>query len=81
MLSHRFITSLLYLAIQLVAKESRVKENNAGVRRFFVLFVDKRYISQVIHFNEFFARAKLMSMRRHAFLVIQRPNVTLYCSY
>ena len=43
---HWFINSLLYLVIQLVAKE-----NNAGIRRFFVLFLDKHYIPQVIHFN------------------------------
>ena len=46
MRSHRFINSLLYLVIQVVAKESKAKENNAGIRRFFVLFLNKRYISQ-----------------------------------
>ena len=46
MRSHRFINSLLYLVIQLVAKESNAKENNAGIRRFFILFLDKCYISQ-----------------------------------
>ena len=51
MRSHRFINSLLYLVIQLVAKESNAKGSNAGIRRLFVLFLDKRYISQVIHFN------------------------------
>ena len=51
MRSHRFINSLLYLVIQLVAKESKAKENNAVIRRFFVLFLDKRFISQVFHFN------------------------------
>ena len=51
MRSHRFINSLLYLVIQLVAKESKAKENNAGIRCLFVLFLEKRYISQVIHFN------------------------------
>ena len=51
MRSHKFIDSLLYLIIQLVAKESRANENNGGIRCFFVLFIDKRYISQVIHFN------------------------------
>ena len=51
MRSHRFINSLLYLVIQLVEKESKVNENNAGIRHFFVLFLGKRYISQVIHFN------------------------------
>ena len=45
MRSHRFINSLLYFVIQLVAKESKVKENNAGIRRFFVLFLDKRDVS------------------------------------
>ena len=50
---HRSINSLLYLLIQLVAKESKAIENNAGIRRFFVLFLDKRYLSQVIHFNIF----------------------------
>ena len=48
MRSYRFINSLFYLVIQLVAKESRAKENNGGIRHFFVLFIDKRYISQVI---------------------------------
>ena len=51
MRSHRFINSLLYLVIQLVAKESRANENNRGIRCFFVLFIDKRCVSQVIHFN------------------------------
>ena len=51
MRSHMFINSLLYLAIQLVTKESKAKENNGGIRRFFVLFIDKRYISQVIPFK------------------------------
>ena len=51
MRSHRFINSLLYLVIQLVAKESNAKENNAGIRCFFILFLDKCYISQVIHFK------------------------------
>ena len=51
MRSHRFINSLLYLVIQLVAKESQAKEENAGIRCLFVLFIDKRYISQVIHFK------------------------------
>ena len=53
MRSHKFINSLLYLIIQLVAKESRANENNGGIRCFFVLFIDKRNISQVIHFKEF----------------------------
>ena len=51
MRSHRFINSLLCLVIQLVAKESKAKENNAGISRLFVLFIDKRYVSQVIHFE------------------------------
>ena len=51
MRSHRFINSLLYLVIQLVVKESNAKENNARIRCLFVLFLEKRYISQVIHFN------------------------------
>ena len=51
MRSHQFINSLLYLIILLVAKESRANENNGGIRCFFVLFIDKPYISQVIHFN------------------------------
>ena len=49
--SHKFINSLLCLVIQLVVKESKAKENNAWIRRFFVLFLDKRYISHGIHFN------------------------------
>ena len=32
-----------------MAKESKAKENNGGIRHFFVLFIDKCYISQVIH--------------------------------
>ena len=51
MRSHKFINSLLYLTIQLLEKESRANENNGGIRCFFVLFIDKRYIPQVIHFN------------------------------
>ena len=51
MRSHRFINSLLYLIIQLVAKESRANENNGGIRCLFVLSIDKRYVSQVIHLN------------------------------
>ena len=51
MRSHKFINSLLYLIIPLVATESRANENNGGIRCFFVLFIDKRYISQVIHFK------------------------------
>ena len=43
MRSHRFIKILLYLVIKLVAKESQAK---AGIRRFFILFIDKRYTSQ-----------------------------------
>ena len=35
----------LYLVMQLVAKESKANESNAGIRRFFVLFLDKKYIS------------------------------------
>ena len=58
MRSHKFINSLLYLIIQLVAKESRANENNGGIRCFFVLFIDKRYISQVIHFNTGFIWSK-----------------------
>ena len=53
MRSHKFINSLLYLIIQFVAKESRANENNGGIRYFFVLFIDKRYISQVIHFKTY----------------------------
>ena len=45
MRSHKFINSLLYLIIQLVAKESRANENNREIRCFFILFIDKRYIS------------------------------------
>ena len=44
MRSHRFVNSPLHLIIQLVAKESRAEENNRGIRCFFVLFIDKRYI-------------------------------------
>ena len=42
------------MVIQLVAKESNANENNAGIRRLFVLFLDKHYISQVIHFKGYF---------------------------
>ena len=51
MRSHKFINSLLYLIIPLVAEESRANENNGGIKCFFVLFIDKCYISQVIHFK------------------------------
>ena len=51
MRSHKFINSLLYLIIQLMANASRANENNEEIRCFFVLFIDKRYISKVIHFN------------------------------
>ena len=51
MRSHKFINSLLLLMIRLVAKESRANENNGGIKCFFVLLIDKRYIFQVIHFN------------------------------
>ena len=51
MRSHKFINSLLLLMIRLVAKESRANENNCGIKCSFVLFIDKRHISQVIHFN------------------------------
>ena len=51
MRSHKFINSLLYLIIPLVAKESRANENNGGIKCFFALFIDKRYIFQVIHFK------------------------------
>ena len=44
MRSHRFVNSLLYLVIQLLAKESNAKENNAFLRCFFVLLLDKRYV-------------------------------------
>ena len=54
MRSHRFINSILYFVIQLVAKESKAKKNNRGIRCFLVLFIDKRYITQVIHFKEHF---------------------------
>ena len=49
MRSHRCIKSLLYLVIQLVAKERKAKENNAGIRHFFVLFLEKRDLSHIIH--------------------------------
>ena len=52
MRSHKFINSLLYLIIQLLANESRANGNNGGIRCFFVLFIDKSYISHVIHFNK-----------------------------
>ena len=45
MRSHRSINSLLYLVIQLVAKESKAKENNAVIGRLFVPFLEKRHIS------------------------------------
>ena len=51
MRSDRFINSLLYFVIQLVAKESKAKENNAGIKCLFVLFLEKRYMSQVFHFK------------------------------
>ena len=50
MRSHRFINSLLYLVIQLMAKESNAKENNARISCLLVLLLEKHYMSQVIHF-------------------------------
>ena len=47
----KFIKSLLYLVIQLVANESRANDNNARISCLFILFLEQRYISQVIHFN------------------------------
>ena len=44
MRSHKFMNSLLHLVTQLMAKKSKAKENNGGIRCFFVLFIDKRYI-------------------------------------
>ena len=52
MRSHKFINSLLYLIIHLVAKESMANENDGGIRCFFFLFIDNCYISQVIHFKK-----------------------------
>ena len=52
MRSHKFINSLLYLIIQLVATESRANEKNGRIQCFFAPFIDKRYISQVIHFKK-----------------------------
>ena len=49
--SHRFVNSVLYLVIQLVAKESKAKEKNAGIRCLSVLFLEKRYISQAFTSN------------------------------
>ena len=58
MRSHRFMNSLLYLVIQLVAKENKAIENNAGIGSLFVLFMDKRCISQVFHFKDDFHRTE-----------------------
>ena len=51
MRSHKFMYSLLYLIIQLVAKESKAKEDNARIGCLSVLFLEKRNTSQVIHFK------------------------------
>ena len=51
MRSYRFINSLLYLVIQLVAKESKAKENNARITLFLAQFIDKLYIPRVIQFK------------------------------
>ena len=48
---HRFINNLLYLIIQQVGKESKAKENNRVFWFFVILFIDRRLIAQVIHFN------------------------------
>ena len=40
-----YIIGLLDLVIQLMAKESKAKENNAGIRCLFVLILEKRYLS------------------------------------
>ena len=75
MRSHEFINSLLYLIIQLVAKESRANENNGGIRCFFVLFIDKRYISQVIHFKKPSTKAMQPEATMHCHVQLARGNV------
>ena len=67
MRSHRFINSPHNSMIQCVVQESKANENNGGIRCFFVLFIDKLYISQVIHFdfyqifqNEFLKSAQVL---------------------
>ena len=67
MKSHKFINCLLLLMIRLVAKESRANENNCGIKCSFVLFIDKRHISQVIHFNEFPRKHGIKSLNALAF--------------
>ena len=48
---HRFINSLLLCGNPARGKRKQGKEENARLRRFFVVFLDKSYISQVIHFK------------------------------
>ena len=66
MRSHKFINSLLYLIIQLLAKERRTNGNNGGIRCFFVLFTDKRLISQFIHFKVMLAVVHIPENQRYS---------------
>ena len=59
---HRFINSLLYLVIQLVAKENKAKENNAWIRRFFVLF-----FRQALYIRSF--TVKIYDFTKKTFLI------------
>ena len=53
---YKFMNSILYLKIQLVAKESKAKENDNKVFRFlFVLFIHGRRMAQFFHFKTRFS--------------------------
>ena len=51
MISRRFTNSLLYLILQRKVQEHKAKEKNEEFRYFYVVFIDKQYINQAIHFN------------------------------
>ena len=71
MRSHKFINSLLYLIIQLVVKECKAKENNAGIKCFFVLFIDKHYISQVVHLKDTNMMPAISSRSERGILILE----------
>ena len=79
MRSHKFINSLLYLEVQLMAKESNAKKH-WGIRCFFVLFIDNRYMSQVIHIKPLghSPRTHPVSISVTYLLFDSPPNVKTY---
>ena len=57
-----------------MAKESKSKENNARISCLIVLFLEKRHISQVIHFKEGkeVHSLKVRTLKDYKMIVIQR---------